>query len=222
MTGEHTPGHVVLLSGGLDSAVACAWSLARRTETVALTVRGEDRLDVQTRCAQRLAEHFDIRIDVVTAPFLSRAFRSLDSGLRGARPDGWDSLPLLADLIDWTMLAAALAERLGLSMILLGLNRENSATASIITEPLLVDIERVLTSAGVGGISVQAPFLTWTKNEVVRVGSDLSVPFELTWSCEHHGALHCGSCSHCVARQEAFRLSGVTDIVKYADPLVIK
>lgn len=211
---------VVLLSGGLDSAVACAWSLKQGAETVALNLRGEERLDVQTRCAQRLAEHFGIRIEVITAPFPSSAFRSLDAGLRSAPGDAWNSLTLSADLFEWIVLAAALARRLELSEVLVGLNQENTRTAPAISARLLADIERLLGNVADREVGVAAPFLTWSKDDVVRLGVELGVPFEMTWSCERHGSLHCGSCPHCVTRQKAFSPAlGIADPTSYEHPL---
>ncbi|MGH3972382.1 MAG: 7-cyano-7-deazaguanine synthase QueC [Pseudonocardiaceae bacterium] len=65
---------------------------------------------------------------------------------------------------------------------------------------------------------VVAPFLSLTKSEIVRVGAQLGVPFELTWSCYEGGKVHCGRCGTCVERREAFTLAGVDDPTSYALP----
>lgn len=59
------------------------------------------------------------------------------------------------------------------------------------------------------------PFVSLTKAEIVRVGSDLGVPFAETWSCYRGGALHCGRCGTCVERREAFFLAGQADRTRY-------
>lgn len=60
-------------------------------------------------------------------------------------------------------------------------------------------------------LKVEAPFVKWTKAEVVKKGLELGVPYELTWSCYEGGDRPCGVCGTCLDRQEAFRLNGVED-----------
>jgi 7-cyano-7-deazaguanine synthase len=62
---------------------------------------------------------------------------------------------------------------------------------------------------------VVGPFLNFTKTDIARLGARLGVPFELTWSCYKGGEKHCGRCSTCVERREAFRDSGIADPTQY-------
>ena len=73
-------------------------------------------------------------------------------------------------------------------------------------------------SMGLGArIVVETPFAGLHKVEVVRRGLELGVPLELTLSCMRpsHG-LHCGLCSKCRERRDAFLEAGVEDPTKYA------
>ena len=60
-------------------------------------------------------------------------------------------------------------------------------------------------------LRIEAPFVSWTKAQVVRKGLELNVPYEMTWSCYEGGSMPCGVCGTCVDRMEAFRLNGVED-----------
>ena len=55
-------------------------------------------------------------------------------------------------------------------------------------------------------VEVLAPFVRWSKGDIVRRGGDLGVPFELTWSCYEGGDTPCGRCSTCLDREKAFEL----------------
>jgi 7-cyano-7-deazaguanine synthase len=70
-------------------------------------------------------------------------------------------------------------------------------------------------------IEIAAPFAAMDKSEVVRLGIELGVPLELTLSCMNPlGGLHCGQCSKCRERREAFAAAGVDDPTSYtAAPL---
>lgn len=67
-------------------------------------------------------------------------------------------------------------------------------------------------------IELLRPFITSTKAEIVQLGADLHVPYELTWSCYKGDTMHCGRCGTCVERAEAFDLAGVPDPTEYVDP----
>ncbi|MGN0351580.1 MAG: 7-cyano-7-deazaguanine synthase QueC [Roseburia sp.] len=60
-------------------------------------------------------------------------------------------------------------------------------------------------------LRIEAPFVNWTKAQVVKKGLELKVPYHLTWSCYEGGEEPCGVCGTCIDRQEAFRLNGVED-----------
>jgi 7-cyano-7-deazaguanine synthase len=68
-------------------------------------------------------------------------------------------------------------------------------------------------------IEVTAPFAALHKADVIRLGVRLGVPLELSLSCmSPRGALHCGLCSKCRERRDAFDEAGVPDSTAYAAP----
>ena len=64
---------------------------------------------------------------------------------------------------------------------------------------------------------------TMDKSDVIRLGAELGVPFELTLSCMNpRQGLHCGQCSKCRERRDAFHEAGITDPTAYASrPLAV-
>jgi 7-cyano-7-deazaguanine synthase len=67
-------------------------------------------------------------------------------------------------------------------------------------------------------IEVSAPFAHLHKPDVVKIGAELGVPFELTLSCMNpSGMTHCGLCSKCRERRDAFHDAGVRDPTMYAN-----
>jgi 7-cyano-7-deazaguanine synthase len=65
--------------------------------------------------------------------------------------------------------------------------------------------------------TIYAPFLSKSKADIALLGTELHVPFHMTWSCYKGGKIHCGKCGTCVERKEAFRLAGVEDPTAYED-----
>lgn len=63
-------------------------------------------------------------------------------------------------------------------------------------------------------ITITAPYLDLSKNEVIRRGRLL--PLELTFSCIRPvGRYHCGMCNKCAERQQAFKKAGIADKTIY-------
>ena len=66
-------------------------------------------------------------------------------------------------------------------------------------------------------LRITAPFAARRKVEVIRMAADLGVPLEHTLSCmSPAAALHCGRCSKCRERLQAFDAAGVEDPADYA------
>ena len=76
-------------------------------------------------------------------------------------------------------------------------------------------------------IAIDTPFAALEKSDVIKLGVELGVPLELTLSCmnprhrQGHGGQapsveHCGQCSKCRERRDAFAEAGVIDPTRYA------
>lgn len=68
-------------------------------------------------------------------------------------------------------------------------------------------------------IEIATPFRAMHKDAVIRLGETLGVPLELTLSCMNPaGDVHCGACSKCRERREAFDRAHVPDKTTYGAP----
>jgi 7-cyano-7-deazaguanine synthase len=76
-------------------------------------------------------------------------------------------------------------------------------------------------------LDIAAPFARVEKSEVIRRATALGVPLELTLSCMNPAVVdgvprHCGLCSKCRERHDAFLVAGVTDPTEYADTRFVR
>jgi 7-cyano-7-deazaguanine synthase len=111
--------------------------------------------------------------------------------------------------------AAVFMARAGLTRVYLGPLAGNPFPDA--TPEFFETMGRAL-SLGLGtSIEVVAPFAGLHKAEVITLGHSLGVPLELTLSCMQPAeGLHCGRCSKCRERRDAFREAGVDDPTRYA------
>jgi 7-cyano-7-deazaguanine synthase len=80
--------------------------------------------------------------------------------------------------------------------------------------PGFIDAAEKAGNLAMGGsaIRVIAPLVRMSKREVVRLGEELGVPWELTFSCYTPVSdRHCGSCESCLQRRSAFEAAGLEE-----------
>jgi len=218
---------VVLLSGGMDSAVAAAWARQRRAALVALTVDYGQRHRGEIEAARRIArwlgvrEHVVLEVDLgaVGGSALTGDLEVPKSGPAGGIPVTY--VPARNTLL--LALALGLAEARGASSIVIGVNRIDYSGYPD-CRPEFLDafraLARVATKAGVEGRApdVLAPLLDLGKAGIVTLGTRLQVPFEETLSCYDPGPAGgaCGGCDACRLRRAGFEQAGLADPTRYA------
>ncbi len=60
-------------------------------------------------------------------------------------------------------------------------------------------------------LKLTAPFISLNKAQIIARGLELSVPYELTWSCYEGKDTPCGKCGTCLDRKRAFESNHVSD-----------
>ena len=69
--------------------------------------------------------------------------------------------------------------------------------------------EQAFSAGNYEPVSVHAPFISWTKTQIVRLGMELGIDYDAeTWSCYKGGEKPCGKCGTCVERDEALKTAG--------------
>ena len=217
---------VVLLSGGLDSATTLALAAAEGLACHALSFRYGQRHDSELVAAGRLAralgaaEHREFEIGI--GSFGGSALT--DSTI--AVPEvGGDGIPITyvpARNTVFLSLALGWAEVLDAGSIYIGVNAVDYSGYPDCRPEFIEAFQRVVdvatrrTVEG-AGISIEAPLIGLSKQEIIRLGSRLGVDYSLTVSCyraDEEGRA-CGRCDACNLRTEGFRRAGVADPTRY-------
>jgi len=65
-------------------------------------------------------------------------------------------------------------------------------------------------------IEIVTPVIHLRKAEIIKRGTQLGAPLELTWSCYRSADRACGNCDSCALRLRAFAEAGQRDPIDYA------
>jgi 7-cyano-7-deazaguanine synthase len=223
------PDAVVLLSGGLDSAVTLAAMRADGYAVHALTIDYGQRHAVEIERAARLAAYYGAEHRVVSLDLRGFGGSALTAELSVPkdRPEDAGGIPITyvpARNTIFLSLALAWAEVLGAGAIALGVNAVDYSGYPDCRPEYLAAFERLARLATRVGVEsgsaprIVAPLIGFTKADIVRRGVELGVPFELTHSCyDPEDGAACGRCDSCRIRRRGFEAAGVPDPIPYAD-----
>lgn len=216
---------VVLLSGGLDSAVAGTIAKCERYDLHALTFdygqRHQKELEAAKRVAKalRVKEHKVLRIPLdalggsaltdkkISVP-KNRSIQEIGTGIPSTYVPARNTVFLAFGL--------AYAETVEADAIFIGAHAlDYSGYPDCRPEYFekFSELAQLATKQGVDGQAprVHAPLVGWNKAKIVQTGIDLKAPLKDTWSCYEDGSSPCGACDSCVLRAHAFSQVGTPD-----------
>jgi 7-cyano-7-deazaguanine synthase len=211
----------VLLSAGLDSAVLAA-SEARASRVVPIYVSAGLAWEAgELDAIERLLEAPAFR-ELEPLARLTFTVRDLYPATHWAlvgSPPGFDTpdedVYLAGRNVILLSKSAIYCARHGIARIAIGPLAGNPFPDA--TPEFFAAMARALSLGLAHQIQIAAPFIGMDKPSVIRLGVELAVPLELTLSCMNpRDRLHCGQCSKCRERRDAFNEAGIADPTRYA------
>ncbi|HKZ89575.1 MAG TPA: 7-cyano-7-deazaguanine synthase [Thermoplasmata archaeon] len=211
---------IVLLSGGVDSAVALAWAKERGWDVRPLTFDYFARPKKEAIAMEALAAHSHVGpVRHVDLPFLKEVDDLRKEGLENPTLLRAPESYVPARNLIFYGLAAHFAERDGARYIVGGHNGIDPKSFPDSSPKFFEFVNEVyrlgLWTYDRAPVKVVVPLSGMSKADVVRMGLERGVPFEATWSCYWDRETHCGTCPSCRERREAFAAVGVEDPVAY-------
>ena len=220
---------VVLLSGGLDSATTLYFAKAKGFQCYCLIFDYGQRHKKEIASAKKIAQRAGCAWQIIKLSLPWKGSSLLDKKLKIPEfsnstnsINSSNSIPstyVPARNIIFLSFALSCAEAIKASSIFIGANAiDYSGYPDCRPEFYRAFIRAVNlgTKAGVEGrgFSILTPLIKMTKAGIIKLGTRLKVPYELTWSCYQGGRKPCGKCDSCNFRARGFQEAG------YRDPLL--
>lgn len=213
---------VIVLSGGMDSAVLLAKTIAQNKTVTAISFDYGSKHNARELpmaaafCRTRQIEHKTVRL-----PFINDLFNSSLLQTGEAIPDGhYEAETMKSTVVPFRngilmSIAVGLAESIGAKEVLLG----SHAGDHFIYPDCHPEFNAAFAEAAYLGtdkkVQVRFPFADLDKRDIGDLGRRLEVDFTQTWTCYKGDDIHCGTCGACQERKYALRQEEGLDPTSY-------
>jgi len=190
----------VLFSGGIDSSVLLAWCKNQGIECQPLFLDyGQVTASRELSAAEKISKNMGFTLEKLTIPDVSSLTRNQITDPSNFKNPFYPNRNLL--LLTLGSLHAYENKNQGVGI---GAIRAVGSTPFPDLSQLFFNefTELVETSLNYK-LAILTPFIDLTKTEVVKIGRNLDVPLDLTYSCLTNSDRPCEFCESCISRKEA-------------------
>jgi 7-cyano-7-deazaguanine synthase len=208
---------VVILSGGVDSATVAYYARSKAYDVHAITFDYGQIASKEVHHAMMIADRLGICHKVIDISSL----RSLleNNALMN------DSIPMPSEFDPsiivpfrnaiFLSIAVAYAVSIGAGKVMYGAHGSDSPHYPDCRKEFYDAFQKAARLGTETQIEIEAPFYNMKKSEIIMLGAELGVPYEITWSCYLNRNNHCGACESCINRKRAFTDAGLKDPTCY-------
>jgi len=222
------PKAISILSGGLDSTVATAY-FKDKYEIHAITFNyGQRSADMEIKSSRAISEKLGIEHTVVELPWLKKLGKSAltsDISVPELKVDELDNKEICYEAarcvwvpgrnVVFTAIATSFAEAENAEKIIAGWDLEEAVTFPDNSKEFLNAFNSVLKIGTLECVQIEAPVIDMSKTEIVKLGTEINAPLDLSYSCYMGEEEPCSVCESCMRRMRAFKEAGIEYGTKY-------
>lgn len=220
---------VILLSGGLDSSTVLYQAKKDGCDCYAISFDYQQRHQRELEAAEVIAdcagavEHQLVSFDLRQWGGSALTDDSIQLPTERSVTGMAENIPVTyvpARNTIFLSFALAYAETIGAERVYIGVNALDYSgypDCRLDYIQAMQEVFRLGTKQGREGqaIQIMTPLIDLKKTEIIRLGNQLGVPWEKTWSCYAGGEKACGVCDSCRLRLVAFAQLGLQDPLPY-------
>jgi 7-cyano-7-deazaguanine synthase len=216
---------VVIVSGGMDSVTLLHYLVKQeKRDPAVMTFQYGQKHSREIGCAKAqvallgIKAHMIVDLRATQAIFGTSALVSEDITIPDMQDVVGDNQPATY-VPNRNMLflayAVAYAESLKVDTVFYGAQAHDLYGYWDTTPEFLARLNNVYALNRKDAVKIEAPFVNYSKADVLRMGVALGVDYAQTWSCYAGQDKACGKCPTCAERLKAFEEMGLVDPVAY-------
>ncbi len=216
---------VVLTSGGMDSALCTGIALKEGYEIAALHLNYKQRTESkELKTFKVLTEYYHINsklvvnvehLSLIGGSSLTDKNISIEMADLSRKEIPQSYVPFRnANILS---IAVSWAEVIGANAIYIGATQADGSGYSDCRKEFFDAFQEAINigTKPETRIKIITPLINLTKKDIVILGTDLNIPFHLTWSCYQEDEIACGVCDSCALRLRGFRQADIEDPLPY-------
>lgn len=217
---------VALVSGGMDSVTLLAYAAVMFDRVIAVSFDYGQRHVRELACAQWQAEHRGASFQRIKLPVGDQLTGSSLTDPAVPVPHGHYSEETMRQTVvpgrNAMMISAAwgIAATASASVVATAVHAGDHFIYPDCRPEFIASLNHSLRLGTEGHrldeMRIWAPFLWFSKIEILRLGDVLGVDYSHSWTCYEGGDIACGQCGACRERLEAFEVNAMRDPLKYA------
>jgi 7-cyano-7-deazaguanine synthase len=214
---------VILLSGGLDSAVLLWLTRSQGFELHTLSFDYGQKHIKELKSAEKLANLANVKshrvitlkLDAWGGSALTDKSMEIETG--NIERNNIPNTYVPARNMVFLSVAASFAEAIGAYDIFIGVSQVDYSGYADCRHEFIEAMQNAINKGTVTGvekkqpITIHTPFIDKTKTDEILLAVKLGVPLEHTWSCYKGDEKPCGICDSCLLRAKAFEKAGIKD-----------
>ena len=225
---------LVLFSGGLDSTTALAMAIDKygKDNVVALSISYGQKHKKEIEASNKIAKYYGVEhiyldlakiFEYSNCSLLEKNNMDIPNGeySEQLKENGGDTLSTYVPFRNGLFLssAASIALSKNCDIIYYGAHSDDAALNAYPDCSKEFDdaINKAIYVGSGNKVRVEGPFVNLHKSDIVKIGTKLNVPYELTWSCYNGNEKACGKCGTCLDRIKAFEANGLKDPIEYEE-----
>ena len=223
---------LVLLSGGLDSTTALAMAVDKygKDNVVSLSISYGQKHIKEIEASNKIAAYYGVEhiyldlekiFEYSNCSLLSHSDEAIPKGDYKEQLEAKKVLSTYVPYRNGLFLssAAAIAISKNCDVVYYGAHKDDSSNDAYpdCSPEFTKAINEAIYLGSGKKVKVVGPFVNMHKKDIVKVGMELKVPYELTWSCYEGHDKACGKCGTCIDRKKAFLDLGLKDPIEYEE-----
>lgn len=202
------------------------YAVSKGLNVHALSFRYGQRHSGEIESSKKIARHYNVPHKIIDIdltqiggssltddiPVAKRELQEIESGIPTSYVPARNTI--------FISLASAYLETIGGSSVYIGVNAVDYSGYPDCRPEFISSMERTI-NLGTGDgkrkwMTIEAPLQYKSKAEIIGMGMEIGVPYELTSSCYNGEDMACGECDSCLLRLQGFMNAGFEDPVKYS------
>ena len=212
---------IVLVSGGMDSCVTAASAIANNHVPAFLHLNYGQRTEKrELKAFNEIGDFYNVKermiIDMTHLSYIGGSCLT-DKSIKVPNANlNNNKIPIsYVPFRNANILAAAVswAEVINVNKIFVGAVEEDSSGYPDCRRTFFDAFEKMISEGTKPetNISIITPLINLSKKEIVEMGINMDIPFDLTWSCYKQEDTPCRKCDSCAFRSRGFSQAGIID-----------